>query len=163
MELNKIILFFAILTTGLMAGLFYTWSFSVTRGITKLSDANYIEAMQSLNRAILNPAFFFIFLGSIISLPLATIIHYKQSNIFEYLLIATIIYLLGSIAVTFLGNIPLNNLLEAFKINSSTSQEITSLRQNFETKWNNLNMVRTVSSLMAFIVLIVGCIRNFIH
>ena len=165
MQLNNIILLIATLTTGLMAGLFYAWSFSVTTGLSKLSDTNYIEAMQSLNKAILNPAFFLIFWGSILSLMLATILHYEQplSSIFWLLLIATVVYLIGSIAVTFSGNIPLNNSLEIFKLNSSSVEEIKLQRTAFESRWNKLNMIRTISSSLAFIVLIIACFKTYLE
>jgi uncharacterized membrane protein len=163
MQLNIIVLFLAAFFTGLMAGLFFTWSFSVTRGLTRLSDNNYIEAFQSLNKAILNPAFALVFWGSILSLIIATILHYQQpsSGIFWYLLTATVIYLFGGIAVTFGGNIPLNNSLEKFQLNSSSLEEIKLKRTSFESKWNRLNMIRTISSSIAFIILIIACINIF--
>ena len=164
MQLNIIILFLATFFTGLMAGLFFTWSFSVTRGLSRLSDTNYIEAFQSLNKAILNPAFALVFWGSILSLILAAILHYQQpsSGNFWYLLTATIVYLIGSIVVTFAGNIPLNNLLETFQLNSSSVDEIKIKRTSFEGKWNSLNMIRTISSSLAFILLIIACINYYL-
>jgi uncharacterized membrane protein len=161
MQLNIIILLLATLTTGLMAGLFFAWSFSVTTGLSKLSDINYIEAFQSLNKAILNPAFALIFWGAILSLLLASILHYQEpsSGIFWYLLIATLVYLIGSIAVTFACNIPLNNSLEIFNLNSSSLEEIKVKRAAFESRWNRLNMIRTISSSIAFILLIIACIK----
>ena len=165
MQLNNIILLIATLTTGLMAGLFYAWSFSVTTGLLKLSDTSYIEAMQSLNKAILNPAFFLIFWGSILSLILVTILHYEQplSSIFWHLLIATVVYLIGSIAVTIVGNVPLNNSLEKFQLISSSLEEIKLQRAAFESRWNTLNMIRTISSSLAFIVLIIACFKTYLE
>jgi uncharacterized membrane protein len=164
MQLNIIILFLATFFTGLMAGLFFTWSFSVTRGLSRLSDTNYIEAFQSLNKAILNPAFAMVFWGSILSLILAAILHYQQppSGNFWYLLTATIVYLMGSIVVTFAGNIPLNNSLEKIQLNSSSLEEIKIKRTSFEGKWNSLNMIRTISSSLAFILLIIACINYYL-
>jgi uncharacterized membrane protein len=161
MQLNIIILLLATLTTGLIAGLFYTWSFSVTRGLSRLSDSKYIEAFQSLNKAILNFAFALIFWGAPLSLILATILHYQQpsSGIFWHLLIAALIYLIGCITVTFAGNIPLNNLLEKFNLESSSLEEIKLMRARFEDRWNRLNMIRTVSSSIAFILLLIACIK----
>ena len=165
MQLNIIILFLAAFFTGLMAGLFFTWSFSVTRGLSKLSDTNYIEVFQSINKAILNPTFALVFWGSILSLILATILNYQQpsSSIFWYILTATVVYLIGSIVVTFAGNIPLNNSLENFKLNSSSLEEISLKRAAFESKWNRLNMIRTISSSIAFILLIIACINIYLN
>lgn len=161
MHLNIIILLLATLTTGLMAGLFFTWSFSVTRGLSNLSDTNYVEAFQSLNKAILNPAFAVIFWGSLLSLVLVTIMHYQQPlfEIFLYLLTASVIYLIGCIIVTFAGNIPLNNSLENFNLKSASLEEIKLKRAGFEGRWNSLNMIRTISSFIAFIILIIVCLK----
>jgi len=68
-------------------------------------------AMQELNKSILNPAFFIIFIGSILTLPLLTFLRFKTSIDLSFwlILIAMIIYLAGSIGITFLGNVPLKN------------------------------------------------------
>ena len=70
MKSETIILALAILLTGLMAGIFFTWSNAVKPGIGKLSDIEYIVALQSMNRVILNNAFKIIFLGAIIVVAL---------------------------------------------------------------------------------------------
>ena len=61
MKSETIILALAILLTGLMAGIFFTWSNAVKPGIGKLSDIEYLRALQSMNRVILNNAFKIIF------------------------------------------------------------------------------------------------------
>ena len=50
--------------SGLIAGLFWGWSVSVARGLAKVSDCTYVSTMQSVNRAILNPMFLLVFMGS---------------------------------------------------------------------------------------------------
>ncbi len=50
------------LSTGLMAGLFYSWTISVTPGLARLNDENYLRAFQSMNRAIINPVFLIVFI-----------------------------------------------------------------------------------------------------
>ncbi len=64
--------------TALMAGLFYAFSCSVNLGLARLSNAEYISAMQSTNRAIQNPIFFAAFFGAPILLPLSVFLHYGQ-------------------------------------------------------------------------------------
>jgi uncharacterized membrane protein len=70
LKYETIILALAILLTGLMAGIFFTWSNAVKPGIGKLSDIEYLRALQSMNRVILNNAFKIIFLGAIIVVAL---------------------------------------------------------------------------------------------
>jgi uncharacterized membrane protein len=158
MEFKAFVFILGTLFTGLMAGLFYSWSFSVVLGLRHLGDREYIRAMQSMNRAILNPAFFIIFFGSLICLPVTTYL-YRADNQFELILIATIIYLAGVFGVTALGNIPLNRSLEAFTVDSSSDEDAKGRRFGFEGRWNRLNLVRTITSVVAFILLIVAWIQ----
>ncbi len=158
--LPKIILILAGVTTGMMAGLFFAWSFSVMLGLAKLSDREFVAAMQSMNREIQNPVFFFFFFGAMIFLPLATGFHY-QSNLsptFWFLLIATVVYLIGVMGVTFLGNIPLNTALDFFQLNNSSVQEISQQRIQFENPWVRLNLIRTLSSFIATVFVIIACV-----
>ena len=161
MQLNIFILFLATFFTGIMTGLFFTWSFSVTKGLARLSDDNYVKAFQSLNKAILNPAFGAVFWGAPLSLIISTILYYQQPlpGIFWHLLISAIVYLVGCIVITFAGNIPLNNSLEKFDLKASSSDDIKQKRAGFEGRWNRLNMIRTISSSIAFIVLIIACLK----
>jgi len=130
-----------------MAGLFYAFSCSVNLGLARLPNAEYVSAMQSINRAIQNPVFFAAFFGAPILLPLSVFLHYEQplTMRFWFLLAATIIYLIGTFGVTIFGNVPLNNTLDRFNLQSASEEEIAVQRDNFEGQWNNLNTVRTVS------------------
>ncbi len=77
---------------------------------------------------------------------------------FWFLLAATIIYLIGTFGVTIFGNVPLNNTLDRFDLQSATEEEIDVQRGNFEGRWNNLNTVRTVSSTLAIILVVIACL-----
>jgi uncharacterized membrane protein len=158
---SNIVLIFAATTTALMAGLFYAWSFSVTPGLARVSDHEYIAAFQAMNRAILNPVFFAAFMGTVILLPLSTYMHYGQplSARFWFLLAASITYIVGVFGVTMIGNVPLNDALENFQLHSASAQEIAALRTKFEAPWNNLNMVRTVASTLAIVLVIIACLN----
>ena len=74
MKTETIILVSAIFFTGLMAGIFFTWSNAVKPGIGKLSDIEYLNALQAMNRVILNKAFLILFMGAIITVTLVTVL-----------------------------------------------------------------------------------------
>ena len=76
MKTETIILATAIVFTGLMAGVFFTWSNAVKPGIGKLSDLEYLKTLQSMNRVILNNAFRIIFIGAIIAVALVPIFYF---------------------------------------------------------------------------------------
>ena len=163
MTLSNITLLGAATFVGLMAGLFYSYSCSVTIGLSKLPDDQYIAAMQSINRSIQNPVFFISFFGALILPPIATYLNYSQksSTVFWLLLTATIIYLAGSFGVTAFGNIPLNNALESFNLSAASKEAISIQRVNFEPGWNTLNTIRTISAIISFILILLACL-NFL-
>lgn len=157
---TNIILVITATTTALIAGLFYAWSCSVNVGLARLSNAAYLSAMQATNKAILNPVFFISFLGTAVLLPLSTSLHYDQhmSMRFLFLLAATLSYLTGGLGVTVFGNIPLNNALDAFNLQTASEKAIAAQRAEFERPWNNLNTIRTISSTLAIMLVIIACL-----
>ena len=162
MNTNTIILVVTTLSSGLMAGLFYTWSISVTPGLAKVGNENYLQAFQSMNRAILNPAFFIFFMGLVILLPLLSYLYYQSpiSAQFWYIISAAVLYIVGTMSVTIVGNVPMNNALEVLQIESMNPEQMTTFRLGFESKWNKLNMIRTVCSSLAFVSLIIACLQD---
>jgi len=116
--------------------------------------------MQSINREIQNLVFFTCFFGALISLPVCTYFLYGGASpaVFRLVLSAAIIYLAGTFTVTAVGNIPLNNVLDKFDTTNTAKDAISTQRAAFETRWNNLNLVRTFSSMLAFILLVIACL-----
>jgi uncharacterized membrane protein len=158
MEIEIIILALAIFLTGLMTGIFFTWSNAVKPGIGKLGDIEYLRALQSMNRVILNNAFRIIFLGAIIAVALVPVFYFNlyPKNIFWLFVFTLVIYWIGVFGVTVSGNIPLNEILDKTNLESITLEEIKTLRKSIELKWNNYNLIRCISSGITFILLIVS-------
>ena len=142
-----------VILTGLSAGLFYAWSISVIPGTQKINDLSYLYTMQSINRAILNPAFFIVFLGSLIALACSSYFNYGVSTKgFWFLLIATVTYLIGTVGVTGLGNVPLNNELEGLKIPALSTEEAAEFRKYYESRCNKLHTYRMLFSVFSFVM-----------
>lgn len=160
MKLPEIILTITAVLTALVAGLFYAWSVSITQGLLRVSDAEYVSVMQSTNRAIQNPVFFAAFFGAQILLPVCVFLFYGQSARFWLLLGAFFVYTIGVMGVTIFGNVPLNNRLDQFEMKTASAREISDARKNNETVWNNLNAVRTVSSTLAITLVIIACLQT---
>jgi uncharacterized membrane protein len=158
MNISNIILVITSTLSALVAGLFFGWSVSITLGLARVSDTEYISVFQATNRAIINPVFLTAFLGTQILLPVCLFLFYQQTNRFWLIVAATIVYTAGVTGVTFLGNIPFNDKLDRFNLSSATPQEITQQRKEFETPWNRLNTVRTVSSTLTIMLLILACL-----
>lgn len=160
MKMSEIILAITAVLTALVAGLFYAWSVSITQGLLRVSDSEYVSAMQATNRAIQNPVFFAAFFGAQILLPVCLFLFYGQSARFWLLLGAFFIYTIGVMGVTIFGNVPLNNQLDRFEMKSASAQEVSTARKNYESVWNNLNTVRTVSSTLAITLVIIACLQS---
>jgi uncharacterized membrane protein len=151
-SIKSISLFAAVLLTGLSAGLFYAWSVSIIPGSRKVMDHTYVESMQAFNRAILNPAFFLVFMGSGILLAVGAFQHYKTGIVFWVMLAAALSYLVGTFGVTMVGNVPLNNSLDKLQINDMSADQIAAFRNHFEANWNRLHTIRTAFSVLSFML-----------
>ncbi|WP_431159098.1 DUF1772 domain-containing protein [Winogradskyella poriferorum] len=155
-SLQHIVFLLLVMCTGLSAGLCFTWSNSITPGIGKLNDFGFLMSFQQMNRVILNPTFFIVFIGpfflGIINL---FILKNISSGLWWLLIVSVLIYFLGVILVTVFGNIPLNEILDKNNLETLNEIELRQLRDTFENKWNRLHLIRTVTSLISFITLII--------
>lgn len=99
MKTETIILVSAIFFTGLMAGIFFTWSNAVKPGIGKLSDIEYLNALQAMNRVILNKAFLILFMGAIITVALVPVFYFSlyPKHIFWLFIFSLVVYWIGAL------------------------------------------------------------------
>ncbi|PWS26141.1 DUF1772 domain-containing protein [Pedobacter yonginense] len=150
MTFRTLILFATIVSTALIGGLFYAYSCSVLPGLTRLSDASFLAAMQSINRAILNPLFFTTFMGTLLLLPLCTWLFYDRGQVlaFTLLLVAFLLYFGGVFLITMAGNVPLNNMLDVADLTKLDANELASLRYRFESSWNMFHQIRTLAGVV---------------
>jgi uncharacterized membrane protein len=141
-----------------MAGIFFTWSNAVKPGIGKLNDIDYLSALQSMNRVILNSLFLIVFIGTIISVALVPVFHFHfyPKNIFWLLILIVIIYWVGVFSVTVFGNIPLNEILDKRNLSVMNPNDLSLLRDSIENRWNNFNLIRSISSAVSFLLLIIS-------
>lgn len=161
LSIKSITLFIAILLVGLSAGLFYAWVVSVIPGTKRVTDITYLQTMQSINKAILNPSFFLIFFGSAILLTLSSIQQIGAGLSFWLILSATVVYWLGTFGVTAFGNVPLNDALEALQLDTLSDKKIIDFRKDYESKWNQLNMFRTVFAVLSFLLSLASVFSQF--
>ena len=163
-SIKSILLLGSVIFTGLSAGLFFAWSLSVIPGTLKISDSSYLEVMQSINRAILNPAFFLIFFGSMVLLGVGSIYQFHFSKpAFWLMLASSATYLIGTLAVTGLGNVPLNDQLEALSLSELSTAKLQEFRTYYESRWNRLHQIRTLSAIAAFVLAAMALWVNHKH
>jgi len=138
----------AALGAGLMAGTFFAFSAFVMTALRGLPSIQGIAAMQSINTAVMNPAFLGVFTGTaILSLVLtvATFIAWPLSRAAS-VAGGTIFYVAGCFLVTALCNVPLNNALARAEPESVGG---VALWRHYLSRWTLWNTIRTVASLAA--------------
>jgi len=152
----------AILLSGLLAGLMYGYDCSVVKGLAKLPDEQYVQAFRSFNTTIQNPYFMLSFMGSLLVLPVATWVSYHQYNslAFYLLLSASLLYFIGVFGVTIGFNVPLNERLDNFPLLNATTEDISAVRKAFEKPWNKYHTIRTVASIISFLLAILSLVKQ---
>ncbi len=160
-KFEMIVLFIAILFTGLTAGLCFTWTNAITPGIGRLDDLSFLRAFQSMNRTIINPSFAIVFLSPCLLLFVNAFL-FKNSNQITFIsfLAAAILFFAGIGLITAFKNVPLNEILDKTVLENATQIELAGLRKTFEKPWNDWHAVRTVCSFSSFGLLIIGMICN---
>ena len=142
------------LGSGLVAGIFFAFSAFVMTALGRISPDKGISAMQSINITVLNPWFFGVFFGTAAGsavLAIIAILDLGESGGIR-LLAGSLLYLIGSILVTILFNVPMNNALAAVKPDSVEGRELWT---HYLYRWTIWNHVRTVASLAAATAFIV--------
>lgn len=146
----KPMIFITVLFSGLVAGLFYAYSCSVNKGLSALTDAEYLKAMQAINAAIQNPLFFLTFMGLLLLFPVTCYQLRMQGLVFNCFLAAGVVYFIGVFALTVFGNVPLNEQLANFSISEATEEQLLAMREAFERPWNNYHTLRTFAAVISF-------------
>jgi uncharacterized membrane protein len=133
---------------GLMAGFFFAFSACVMNALAHLPPAQGIAAMQSINVAVLNRWFFAAFFGTAaacVLLAVCSLLMWSESGSI-YRLIGSALYLVGTILVTIVSNVPRNNALAAVDPPSANG---AILWAGYLISWTAWNHVRTVAALAA--------------
>lgn len=143
----------ATVLAGLSAGFFFAYEASVTIGLAELGDVTYVETFQSINATIRNPAFGSVFFGAPVALAVAVGLNWAWVTTQQRVLLGVALGLyLAGMAVTGIGNVPLNERLADADV--LTPAAALAARSDFEAAWNRLNLVRTVAIGASFVALV---------
>jgi uncharacterized membrane protein len=150
--------FLAAIGSGLMAGLFFIFSATIMRALDKLPVPQGMAAMNSINVTIINPIFLTLFLGTaLLCVALIILALAKWGGAPSVWLIAgSVIYLAGSIAVTTIFNVPLNNALETTALDSAEAATMWTRYMAEWVPWNHLRTIACTASLGCFIMALRG-------
>lgn len=141
-----------IVMTGLMAGIYFSFSVFIMKSLSELPALQAAQAMNKINDVIINTVFLPVFFGS--TLWYAGLIVWSlanwQSGRSILVIIAALIYIIGMFFVTAFGNVPLNNKLNE---TAGTDSILVSFWHEYLHKWTQLNHLRMMSCIASCAVL----------
>jgi uncharacterized protein (TIGR02246 family) len=140
--------FVSALGCGLIGGTFFAFSAFVMKALARLPAPQGIAAMQSINVAVLNRLFFTVFFGTAagcILLAVRAVLVWNTRGA-GYMFVGCALYFVGTILVTIVCNVPLNNALAAV---DPASADGASTWANYLKAWTAWNHVRTVAAVAA--------------
>jgi uncharacterized membrane protein len=146
---------FSALGCGLIAGVFFAFSSFVMNALAQLQPTQGIAAMQLINITVINPLFMAAFLGTAaacIFLVVSSLLRWHQPSA-AYLLVGSLLYLIGTVGVTIVCNVPLNEALARVEPGST---EGASLWVSYLANWTAWNHVRTIAALAATAMLTIA-------
>ncbi len=153
--LTEALLWFALISAGLMAGLFFAFSVFIIYALAALNHPAGMQAMNAINfvvqRTVLRPLFF---ISSVVSLALCLIaLGNWGAPGTAALLLGGVVYVAGMTGVTIAGNVPLNNALASAPPNSLPGH---TLWLEYCRRWTRLNHVRAIACTAALALFVLA-------
>ena len=137
---------------GLIAGVFFAFSSFVMPALKRLPSAEGIPAMQSINELAVTPAFMTALFGTAaacLGLVGWVVVSWGDRSA-AFVLAGGVLYLVGTIGVTVVRNVPLNERLARLHPQDASA---AGLWDEYLTRWTAWNHVRAATSLAAAITL----------
>ena len=149
---------------SLVAGFLFAYAIVVMPGIKNLSDREFIRAFQVTDRIIQNnqPVFMLVWVGSAIAILVSALfgVGRLQGVDLFLLALAALAYILGVQVSTIAIHLPLNNKLQTFDVGAMNETDIKIARNNFESRWNTSNIIRTTIASCVSVLLIILLFRQ---
>ena len=146
--MQNILIVISALGSGLMAGAFFAFSSFVMEALGKLPASQGIAAMQSINVVVINPVFLSVLFGTAglaLFLGFGAMRHLGDLRAIGVMAGAGF-YVIGTVLVTMVFNVPLNSALAAV---DPASGEGAAIWVDYLRNWTNWNHVRTLAALAA--------------
>lgn len=139
----------ALVAMGLITGMFYAFDVSVMPGLADVDDRTFVDSMQRINEATLNPVFYLSFMGATLITPVAAVVEWRAGRRGAAVWVIAALACYGiAFMVTTAISVPLNDDL----VNAgdpATIADLAAVRDDFEGPWVAWNIVRTISSTVA--------------
>jgi uncharacterized membrane protein len=162
---NKLVFVLTLLSAfgcGLIGGVFFAFSNFVMKALAGLPPSQGIAAMKSINVTVLNPMFLGVFLvtaAGCVILAVCSVLMWQKPGA-ALLLVGSALYLLGTLLVTIVCNVPRNDALAAL---DPVATESAQLWAEYVASWTFWNHVRTVAAIVASVLLTIALWLSSAH
>jgi uncharacterized membrane protein len=148
----------AAIAAAAAAGMMYVFSTFVMRGLDRTGPVEAITAMRGINaEANSNPAFLLAYFGATILalvVGVMAVVQLRQPGSWV-VLVGAVFGILAAI-ITMVFNVPLNNHIDAVNPAGLSAADAAREWQAYFTPWTNWNHVRTATSVISAIVMLIG-------
>ncbi len=138
----------AAIATGLVAGVFLSFSDFVMRSLAAAEDVAGIEAMQMINRIVYRSIFMVLLMGMVpVSAAISALgLWLAPGAAAKWMIVGGVVYVLGVFLVTAICNVPMNKRLDGL---AHRGAEAAGYWPDYVRNWSLWNHVRTASSVIA--------------
>jgi len=152
------LVFIAAIGSGIVAGIFFAFSSFVMTALGKISPAQAVAAMNSINVTVINPGFMTAFMGTGV---LCLVIGVESPFLWNHTgaglaFLASLVYLLGCFGATMVLNVPLNNQLASI---ADPAAAIAFWPEYLKT-WTMWNHLRTIAAALSAVLFTVALCRS---
>jgi uncharacterized membrane protein len=140
--------FTAAFGSALVGGFFFSFSNTIMGALGRIAPEQGINAMNSINIVVINPAFMTALFGTGLLCLVVGALSLGSLGTLDgkLILAAALLYVVGCDGVTMALNVPLNNALAAAV---AGTPEAASLWTRYLSEWTMWNSVRTAASLVS--------------
>lgn len=125
-----------------VGGVFFGFSSFVMKALAQLPAAQGMAAMQRINIVVINPWFMGVFMGTLLLSIACGVVALMSGS--SALLVAGLLYAVGTFGVTMAFNVPRNNRLARL---DASSPDAIAYWPSYVREWTRWNHVRTGAAL----------------
>lgn len=151
----------AAISCGLIAGIFFAFSVFIMKALGAIPANEGVAAMQSINAVIVRTAFIpLFFCTGLLGAGLAAWAFLRGGPGGTMLIAGGLLYIVGTLLLTIVFNVPLNNRLAAHASDSAQAAQVWAAYLKDWTFWNHARTAASTAACAAYIMAIASMARG---